>query len=414
MIRRPKTEWTKEGLALHASVESPGASGDCFFRVPEDWADFADTERADCFLVGLLYPAMRLGEDLRVEGCVSARLLFNVNEYLVPALAASFPELNRITVSAEATTAEPGPRSAHCATGTGFSGGIDSFYTVCRRLADGTPEGFRLSHLFFFNVGAHGIPRKPGDMDRIASKFRARHERLRAFPGEVGLPFVPVDSNLHRFHPWGHLQTATLATAAAVLFLQRGIRRYYLASAGHPYPYLWHRLSEPGGARGDISFVNFLILPWLSTEKTEFIEDGALVERSEKTAVVAGYEPATRYLNVCANPSAFDTNCSVCYKCCRTMLVLELLGRLDAFSGVFDIARYRREARRLFIAQTLSTRKTDSFSAHMCALARERGVDLRREVRAIDLFRARHLDGGLHAFIRRHRALRNAAKFFFG
>ena len=46
-------------------------------------------------------------------------------------------------------------------------------------------------------------------------------------------------------------------------------------------------------------------------------------------------------------------------------------------------------------------------------LARERGVDLRREVNALDLFRARMLNGRLHTFIRNRPFLKRLAKKFF-
>lgn len=403
---------SREGgaLVLRAKVISDGTEDECFYSVPEAFAAFADTESSNCFLAGLLYPAMRRGEDLHVGGTVSEKLLFDVNEFLVPLMAECDPRIKRIAVTADATDPRgcPGAR----AVGTGFSGGVDSFFTILERFARPVPEGFRLTHLFFFNVGAHGIPRGPGDEERIAAKFRARYGKLRAFPDEIGLPFVPVDSNVHRFHPWGHLETATLATASAVLFLQRGIHRYYLASAGHPHGHLWRFLGA-GRRPDDIAFLNPLLLPWLSTETTEFIDDGTAFDRSRKTEAISTYGPAARHLNVCGNADTIDTNCSVCPKCCRTMLTLELLGRLGDFSGVFDIARYRREARRLYIAQVLVNRARDPFNDHLLDLARERGVDLRREVNALDLFRARMLDGRLHAFIRNNRLLKAVARKCF-
>ena len=53
------------------------------------------------------------------------------------------------------------------------------------------------------------------------------------------------------------------------------------------------------------------------------------------------------------------------------------------------------------------------FAKHQMDLARERGVDLRREVNALDLFRARMLNGRLHTFIRSNPLLKRIAKKFF-
>ena len=410
LIEKPILKQTPEEVSLSATVAFQGREENCFYSVPAKYADFADAESSNCFLVGMLYPAMRYGEDMHVEGPVSARLLYNINEYLVPLMATCDPRLKRIKVTAESTDDRGSPAAK--AVGTGFSGGIDSFATIYEHFARPEPEGFRLTHLFFFNVGAHGIPRKPGDMEAIERQFRARYEKFRGFPDEVGLPFVPVDSNVHAFHPWGHLEVATFATVSAVMFLQRGMRRYYLASSGHTYRQLWKFLGD-GGRPDAIERVNMMLLPWLSTESLDLVDDGNLYDRSQKTALVADYAPAAKYLNVCYGHDTLDTNCSVCPKCVRTLLTLDILGRLEAFSGVFDVARYRREARRRAIADAIVGEKRNLFAKHLMDLARERGVDLRREVNALDLFRARMLNGRLHSFIRNSPLLKRLAKKLF-
>lgn len=409
-IEKPIVEERAQALTLRAEITFQGRRETCFYSVPRAFADLADTESANCFLVGMLYPALRYGEDVHVAGTVSARLLYNLNEYLIPLMVVCDARLRRVTVTADATDASfnAGAR----AVGTGFSGGIDSFATICEHFAKPSPEGFRIDHLFFFNVGAHGIPRKPGDLETIARQFHARYEKFKGFPEEAGLPFVPVDSNVHAFHPWGHLEVATLATVSAVMFLQRGIRRYYLASSGHTYRQLWKFLGE-GGRPDAIERINMMLLPWLSTESLDLIDDGNLYDRSQKTALVAAYPPAARYLNVCYGHDTLDTNCSVCPKCVRTLLTLEILGKLDAFAGVFDIPRYRREARRRAIAETLVGERRNLFARHLMDLARARGVNLRREVNVLDLFRARMLNGRLHAFIRGNPLLKRLARKFF-
>ncbi len=409
-ISKQKAVKSAESTVLSAKISYQGKEDECFYSVPAEYADMSDLESSNCFLVGMLYPAMRYGEDIHVEGTVSAKLLFNLNEYLIPLMAMCDSRLKRISVAAQTTDASY--RAGAKAVGTGFSGGIDSFSTIFDHFARPTPEGFKLTHLFFFNVGAHGIPKKPGDLEAIDGKFRARYVKLGAFPKEVGLPFVPVDSNVHKFHPWGHLEVATLATVSAALFLQNGIRRYYLASAGHPYIQLWHYLGEPRRP-DDIAYLNAFLLPWLSTESLDFIDDGGFYDRSQKTVLVSGYEPASRHLNVCSNHDTLDTNCSICPKCCRTLLTLEILGKIDEYKAVFDVEKYRREARRLYIAQTLVNAKREMFYRHIVDLAREKGFDLRKEVNALDLFRARMLNGRFHTFIRTNPILKRLAKKFF-
>ena len=410
LIEKPIMTETPEGLTLSAKVSFQGREEECFYSVPRQYSGMADTESSNCFLAGMIYPAMRYGEDIEIKGVVSARLLYNLNEYLVPLMTICDPRLKRIRISASAVD-DCGCREAK-AVGTGFSGGIDSFATICEHFVRPEPEGFRLTHLFFFNVGAHGIPKKPGDMEAIERQFRARYEKFKGYPDEAGLPFVPVDSNVHKFHPWGHLEVATFATVSAVMFLQRGIRRYFLASSGHTYRQLWKFLGD-GGRPDAIERLNMMLLPWLSTESLDLVDDGNLYDRSQKTVLVANYPPAAKYLNVCYGHDTLDTNCSVCSKCARTLLTLDILGKLDEFAGVFDIPRYRREVRRRLIAETIVQEKKNLFSKHQMDLARERGVNLRREVNALDLFRARLLNGRIHSFIRGNPLLKRLAKKFF-
>ena len=410
LIKKTSVSSADGHLTLSAPVSFQGKEATCFYSVPEQFADLADTASSNCFLVGFLYPAMRFGEDIHVEGTVSARLLYNLNEYLIPLMALCDSRLKRITVKADTTDASY--RTDSKAVGTGFSAGIDSFVTIYEHFVRPTPEGFKLTHLFFFNVGAHGIPKKEGDLDRIERQFRARYGKFKSFPDEVSLPFVQVNSDIHKFHTWGHLETATLATASAVLFLGGGMRRYYIASSGHTYRQLWKFLGD--GLRPDsIENLNMMILPWLCTESLDIIDDGNFLDRSHKTALIADYPPAKRHLNVCYGHDTLDTNCSVCPKCARTLLTLELLGKLDEFSSVFDVEKYRREVRTRFIAETIVNAERDLFATHEIDLARERGIDLRREVSALDIFRARMLNGRLHNFIRGNPLLKRIAKGFF-
>ena len=54
---------------------------------------------------------------------------------------------------------------------------------------------YRLSALFFFNVGSHG-----GGTEKARRKFHTRYDFLLPCAQELGLPFVPMDSNLFDFY----------------------------------------------------------------------------------------------------------------------------------------------------------------------------------------------------------------------
>jgi len=61
--------------------------------------------------------------------------------------------------------------------------------------------------------------------------------------------------------------------------------------------------------------------------------------------LIADYPPAHQYLNVCvdhADDYLSAQNCSICSKCLRTLITLESLNKLEAFSQVFDIEKYKK------------------------------------------------------------------------
>ena len=67
--------------------------------------------------------------------------------------------------------------------------------------------------------------------------------------------------------------------------------------------------------------------------------DGGNKTRLEKTKEILNFTPAQKYLYVCLKKS---NNCSVCSKCKRTLVTLDLFQCLDDFSDVFDIDYYKK------------------------------------------------------------------------
>lgn len=69
------------------------------------------------------------------------------------------------------------------------------------------------------------------------------------------------------------------------------------------------------------------------------LRGGAKSERPEKTRAISDLPSARKFLNVCLFPLA-NNNCGKCEKCRRTLLTLDMAGRLENFREVFDIDEY--------------------------------------------------------------------------
>jgi hypothetical protein len=118
---------------------------------------------------------------------------------------------------------------------------------------------------------------------------------------------------------------------SAVLSLQKFFSVYHYASG---YPITEFKISSDG-----VAYADEYILRCLSTESTQLYSSLAAINRQERTAIVADYLPARKYLNVCVRNI---DNCGFCFKCARTMFQLDIIGRLDQFEEVFNVKEYRR------------------------------------------------------------------------
>jgi hypothetical protein len=350
-----------------------------WFSTPKIFGECLCKNRMDGFLVGMLFPAMQYGEDIHADGCVSEKLLFNINNYVVPLLMAFSPSCRSIKVSSGEVSSE---RFDCNGVGTGFSAGVDSFCTIYDRLELERSPNYKVNSFLFLNVGSHGWG-ESAEMQALAKKkFSNRYDYLKKFPESLGLDFIPMDSNLHTFHPWGHQKTHTLTSVAGVLMLQARYRRYYYASSGVDYGDMLRNAREYRDV--DVGeFCDPILLPLLSTESLEFVADGVQYTRIQKTLRIMNYKPVKKYLNVCINLTDTYKNCSVCAKCCRTLMTLTSAGIVDQFDDLFDIDKYNKKAKLRYLASQVLLEKKDPFARGNVELAHANGMILPGHVMSI-------------------------------
>lgn len=325
-------------------VGSRAGNTELWYSVDRAHADMLSM-RADAALVALLIPAMQRGEDLHVEGIVSEQLYYNVTGAVQKILQIVIPSLWRIRIDADdvqpATGRAPGVAA-------GFSGGIDSYHVLAEHHYGNPLPGYRLTHLLYNNVGAHG---KLSD-----TLFPAQYARLAAATAHLGLPFITVDSNLTDFyHGFTFQQTHSPRNLSVPLLLQNGIGRFFYASA---FDFTATKVQQAH----DLAYCDAVLIPLLGTEALDTLSVGSDVTRVEKTLRVATLEGSYRSLDICvstqntvlAGGDVAAANCSSCWKCRRSLLTLEIAGYLDRYAQVFDLAVYRR-GREWYMAEVLNS-----------------------------------------------------------
>jgi len=348
----------KEGseAKLSITVDYDNQARELWYSVPVEYSDWFSTDRCDGFVVGLLLQAMARNEDMILDGSVSSKLFHNLQNFYIPMMAQAFPNLHIINIRPKYVTDE---RTGGLSACTGFSGGVDSFATLLQHHINEPSKGHKITHLLFHNVGSHGH----WSSESTDKLFEERYQRLTPAAAEMGIPFVMVNSNLSEIFESDFITMHAPLNASIPLVLQNKFQRYYYASA---YKYADCTVKRID----DIARFDPFSFHLLSTEGLDCVSTGCQMSRVEKTKMLATYEPSYRYLNVCVDPAFEGLNCSVCFKCRRTILTLELLGVVDRYSDVFDLAKFGK-IRARYIRSVLFYRR-GSFEAEVAALYLEK------------------------------------------
>ncbi len=323
---------TANGKFIRSTFPVEGLSvSELWFDVEEEYGDFV-SDTCDAAVASLLIAAMDEGKSLKVSGPLSESFLWGVRNTVIPSVAQNKPFLSIVEIEAEELRDDESPVGS--AVLTGMSCGVDSFSAIQdHALATDLPDTHRVTHLIQSHFGHHGYGATTND------RAEARWRNVQKAAEAVGLPVFRVYSNQHEFYSpiWDDrlnwLATLTVRNSAAPLLLQKGARRFYLGS-GHS----WREIGV--GPYRDMTRMDPILLPALSTRRVELLAVGTEHTRVEKTRRIATLEAAQQHLDVCLQEGA--TNCSYCEKCLRTLLTIELLGHLGEFHTRFDLDEYRR------------------------------------------------------------------------
>lgn len=306
---------------LCADIVLNGRGVTLWFAVLPSREGYLCAGRADPFVMAILPAAMRGGHEIVCEDPVSERLHHQLREYLIPALCSAGGPYHPVRITAP-LTAEAHPNAG--AVGTGFSGGVDSLYTV---LTHGTDCEYPLTHLAVFNSGVfEGGAYRDG--------FRRACRAAERFAKERGLETVFVDTNFNESLPERFLDVYSFRNLACALALQ-GLFSVYLLSSGHDAGHFHIDL------RNAASY-DLLTVSCAGTESLAVYPSGAQVKRWQKLEALAEWEPSWRWLHPCIYGRAGEKNCGRCKKCARDMTTLYALGALERYGAVFDTEQYRR------------------------------------------------------------------------
>jgi len=171
-----------------------------------------------------------------------------------------------------------------------FTGGVDSFYSLQRRLGEVR---------YLINVEGFDIP--ISDAERL-KKNRALIDEV---AGELGLEVIRVRTNLREHFEFARLNweiTHIAALASVGHLLTPVLSKIYVASSDVPPPW---------GSHPDLDIL------W-SSSRLQIENDGSSAARLDKVSAIRDWHLVARFLKVCWENKAANLNCGYCEKCVRT------------------------------------------------------------------------------------------------
>ena len=326
----------KEGylyVSSHVVDEAQGIDTVAWYRSDLEYGQYFNDDVLDAFVLPMLLCAIKYKEDIEVDGFISEKLYYNIKNNIIYTLSIPFHSEKLIEVRCKGTKVM---KYTPTAVGCGCSLGVDSFSAMLRHFSPECPEGFKITHLTNFNVGAYG-----NDFEKGHESYLKTLESVREFSEKEGFPLVMIESNMGLFFKEQTFNwSGPVRTMSTALSMQKLFHRYYYASGHNNADF------EITDIMGHFAS---LVIPMFSTENIEFIVADQDRSRVEKTIAIADNPLTQKYLHVClreirANNQGKEylrnikfRNCTRCDKCWRTLITLDILGLTEKYKNIFDV-----------------------------------------------------------------------------
>ena len=334
--KEKKGDWTYLVVDFDVKgIKNPFEEKTMWFAVKNQNADMLTDDVYDAFAPIALYLGMHFHQDVHIKGKISPKLYHSLTHYVMKIFDGFSKDTKFVKFTVDGFKIPK--KSSVNLVGTGISCGVDSLTSIYDNFIQPTDKNLKVNSLFLVNCGTHG----DFEDEKTRRIWLKRAELNRKAAEEMKLPIYLIDSNLHAFtHKVGENKMGYLAIYCCIMCVQKYVRRYLSPSSSSYDDNLKCALTER-----DVDMAGYceIFLPHLfSTEIFELLIDGCQYTRSEKIEKIQDWDIAQKYLNVCLSPRDDASNCSMCQKCIRTLLVLETINKLEEFSGVFDLEPYRK------------------------------------------------------------------------
>lgn len=349
MIKIGEITLKQEGgqAKLCSTIEIDGMKYDLWFSVEARYGEFLTFERSDAFVVGLLPLAFKVRQNISFVTPMTDQLADQLEHDFIDVVCQHQPELHHVTLVGP--KARPLNKTVE-RIGTGVSCGVDSLFTIKRRLIDHAGEKFLLLN-------------NQTDLDDFSDiRFDYLKRNARSFSNDSGIELIVSNSNYCGGVPGLCAEgCTTYCNLFSVLSLQKLFSRYFIASGGPIRDFNFYLQNGMFGT--DCSDYDLLTLSACSTSSCRFVVDG-LEERVKKIQELIDWPLAWNHLDVCfRHADGKDGNGTYdCPKCMHTIVEILVAGGMSAlekFSAVFDV-EYVKAHMEEYLADLIRIRMQDT------------------------------------------------------
>lgn len=297
-----------------------------YYEVEKKWEEYLTSEFSDPFVLAMLEVGFENGLDIYYEAPMTEDLKYQLETYVIPVFVRNIKTLKSFKLAGP--TKESYIHTENVA-GTGFSAGVDSFYSVLKHL-NSPYQSKRVTHLL---LTVNGAAQTGINAEIDQAWFLEEMELFSKLASELNLELIGVNSNISLLNRYRKMFKGGdgIVTCSFVHALRKLFGTYYWAST-YEAKVLEFRTDDPG-------YMEPFYLPYLSVNGLKFYHSGCEVNRMEKVEFIADNPVVQKGLTVCG----YTNSCGKCPKCTRTMAELFSIGKLEKFSTIFpDTELYQK------------------------------------------------------------------------
>lgn len=317
-----------DNASLCADIKyEDGSTKTMYFEVDKKYRSFLCTETIDAFVIGLLYYCICNGYNIKSKAYMNSQLYYQINTYVLPVLQQiDNNEYHMIDIDIPYKKVYFEDAKG---VGSSVSGGVDSFYTIVKH-ADHKMEEYKLTHLVLANL-FNKYESEESNRRRYYNLVKVNKK----ISDELGLELVSIYTNHHDFMYNHFISLYSFRICSYAYALQKLFRTYYV-SAGV-------MIKDTNFFNIDSDDYDIFNLSMANTDTLHFYSSGGEALRTEKLSMISKSDVVRKNLHVCTFYD--DKNCSECNKCLRTMLSLDIIGKLSEFETCFDIKKFMQKKR---------------------------------------------------------------------